>query len=85
MRLSFSNVQGAVAAGLSVLVIFLQENASPDAFGDAAEGGTRASILLAGLLKVMLGYQRCMPESLAEAKLDATRLLPKVGHAHMHE
>ena len=63
--------------------MLLQDKASPDATEDAR--GIRASMLLTGLLKVMLGYQRGMPESLADAKLDATRLLPKVGQADMHE
>ncbi len=66
-------------------MLLLQGKASPDAPEDATGGGAPASMLLAGLLKVMLGYQRCMPESLAEAKLDANKLLPKVGQADMHE
>ena len=65
--------------------MLLQGKALSEATEDAAEGGTRPSMLLTGLFKVMLGYQRCLPESLAEAKLDATKLLPKVGQADMHE
>ena len=66
-------------------MVLLQGKVSPDATEDAAEGGVRASMLLAGLLKVMRGYQRCMPDSLAEAKLDAAKLLSRVGQTNMHE
>ena len=86
MQLSSQHCAGC--CGLMSQIFFmmlLQGRVSPDAPEDAAEGGERASMLLAGLLKGMLGYQRCMPESLAEGKLDATKLLPKVGHADMHE
>ena len=66
-------------------MVLLQGKVSPDATEDAAEGGMRASMLLAGLLKVMCGYQRCIPDSLAEVKVDAAKLLPKVGQAAMQE